>query len=101
MNILYIDTSSNKEIKVGLKIKEKMHWRKRPIDFHRAQIVLPMIDQIITANKIKIQDLTAIEVDRGPGSFTGLRVGISVANTLGFVLQIPVNGKQKIVLPSY
>ena len=35
-----------------------------------------------------------IEVDRGPGSYTGIRVGVSVANALGFALNIPVNGKK-------
>ena len=40
-----------------------------------------------------IKDITEIEVNLGPGSFTGLRVGGSVANALGWLLGIPVNGK--------
>ena len=39
-------------------------------------------------------ELEGIEVETGPGSFTGLRVGVSVANALGFALGIPVNGKK-------
>ncbi|MFH1536127.1 MAG: hypothetical protein ABIC96_03620 [Patescibacteria group bacterium] len=38
--------------------------------------------------------MRGIEVETGPGSFTGLRVGVSVANALGFALNIPVNGKK-------
>ena len=38
--------------------------------------------------------LEGIEVETGPGSFTGLRVGVSVANALGYSLGIPVNGKK-------
>lgn len=101
MNILLIDTSSNKEIKVGLTIKRKTHWLKKAISYQKAQVVLPMIDQIITANKIRMQDIEAIEVVAGPGSFTGLRVGIAVANALCSLLDIPVNGKRQIVHPSY
>lgn len=50
------------------------------------------IDQFLKKNKVGLKDLKAIAVFRGPGSFTGLRVGISVANTLAWVLKIPVIG---------
>ena len=42
---------------------------------------------------MKLLDITEIEVHTGPGSFTGLRVGIAVATTLGKLLNIPVNGQ--------
>ena len=47
--------------------------------------------------------IDAIEVNAGPGSFTGLRVGASIANALSFALGIPVNGKPlgEIVEPRY
>jgi len=50
------------------------------------------IDEFLKENNINLQDLKAITVFRGPGSFTGLRVGISIANTLTFVLGIPIFG---------
>jgi hypothetical protein len=40
-------------------------------------------------------DLESIAVVRGPGSFTGIRTGIVTANTLGWVLSVPVRGVQK------
>jgi tRNA threonylcarbamoyladenosine biosynthesis protein TsaB len=43
---------------------------------------------------LKFKDLAKIQVKTGPGSFTGLRVGVSTANALGFSLGIPVNGKK-------
>ena len=103
MNILYIDTSSNKEITVGIKSGAKKTEVKHNISVQKAQIVLPLIEKLLNKHKLKPKDISAIEVETGPGSFTGLRVGISVANALSFALGIPINGKKTntITLPIY
>lgn len=99
-SILYIDTSSNQEIKVGLRIGQKKFEMRRRIGKEKAQAVLPLIDKLLQKHNLELADLTNIEVNQGPGSFTGLRVGISVVNALGFILKIPVNNKP-IVEPLY
>ena len=103
MNTLIINTFSNKEIKVGLKIDQKKYLSKKKIGLQKAQAVLPMIEKILQQNSISLKDINQIRVNTGPGSFTGLRVGISIANTLGFFLRIPVNGKKigKLAQPQY
>ena len=103
MITLYIDSSDNKQIIVGLKIGNKKYLLKHKVDSRKAQVILPLIDKILQKNSFKLENIDGIEVNTGPGSFTGLRVGISIANTLGFFLKIPINGKKvgELVEPKY
>ena len=86
---LYIDTSSREEIVVGLGSKRFKTNAKE----NASQKLLSFIDEILKKENTSLNQLTEIEVDTGPGSVTGLRVGVAVANTLGWALDIPVNGK--------
>jgi tRNA A37 threonylcarbamoyladenosine modification protein TsaB len=104
--LLYIDTSDNSKTIVGLD-KDRL---EKPTGPDKSQQVLSLINQILKKNlprrqagKKTLRDLTEIEVETGPGSFTGLRVGVSVANALAWVLKIPVNGKKigELVEPRY
>ena len=58
----------------------------------QSQDLLMEIEKLLKKERKKLQNIEAIAVLQGPGSFTGLRVGISVANTLGWSLDIPVMG---------
>lgn len=86
---LYIDTSDRDKIIIGIDDK-KFETSARE---EKSQKLLPFIDEILKKQKTSIDKITEVEVNTGPGSFTGLRVGVSVANTLGWALNIPVNGK--------
>ena len=94
MITLYIDSSDNKRITVGLKLNNKKYFLKHKVDSRKAQIILPLIDKLFRKHNLKLEDIGRIEVKTGPGSFTGLSVGVSVANALGFFLKIPINGKR-------
>ncbi len=91
---LFIDTSSNEYLSVGIKIENKLYLNKKTIDYQKAQAVLPMIKEMLQKHKLGLEDLSLIKINQGPGSFTGLRVGISVANTLSHFLKIPINDKK-------
>ncbi len=94
---LYINTSDADKITVGLDGK-RFETKARK---EKSQKLLPFIDELLSSKgrsasgrkKLTLKDITEIEVNTGPGSFTGLRVGVSVANALGWVLGVPVNGK--------
>lgn len=89
--ILTIDTTERDKIDLGL-FDGKIH---RCFEFetqYQSEDLLIAIDGILKNNKFKLKDLKAILVNCGPGSFTGVRVGVTVANTLGWTLNIPVVG---------
>lgn len=105
--ILHIDTKDQKIIKVALKKNGKVIKSLTEENKFGSQVLLPLILNLLRMHnpglqtqvqtgidKVNWKDLEGIEVETGPGSFTGLRVGVSVANTLGFALGIPVNGKK-------
>ena len=91
--ILFIDTTSSETIKVGLNKNGKEFILEQQMDKQKAQIVLPLINRLLKKHNLTLKDINAIQIDPGPGSFTGVRVGLTIANTLAFLLKISVNGK--------
>jgi len=86
---LFIDTSNRYIIKVGLGEKIFEAEAKQG----SSQKLLSFIDEKLKEEGTSINQISEIEVNTGPGSFTGLRVGVTMANTLGWALEVPVNGK--------
>jgi tRNA threonylcarbamoyladenosine biosynthesis protein TsaB len=103
MTRLFIDTSSNLEVSVGLEIDGQKFMETERLDRKKAQVVLPMINELLKKHKVEIERIDSIELNEGPGSFTGLRIGASIANTLGTFLRIPINNKKvgELVDPIY
>jgi tRNA threonylcarbamoyladenosine biosynthesis protein TsaB len=64
------------------------------IEYHanklHARLITVMIDQLLSDLSLKPTDLAAIAVSAGPGSYTGLRVGVSTAKGLAMALDIPL-----------
>lgn len=97
---LYLDTSTPITI---LKLDE--HTYEWESGHALAEELLGFIHAKLIENHADWHDLTAITVMSGPGSFTGLRIGAAVANTLAHELHIPLydhrGQKHPIILPEY
>ena len=58
--------------------------------YSHAEKLHVFIEEIIAESKISFEDLNAIAVSQGPGSYTGLRIGVSSAKGLCYALNIPM-----------
>lgn len=93
--ILSFDTTKSDGIELWLLDDHDAVIDSRRFDLSsgsRAQVVLTEIDQLLSQRHISPTSVTAIRVALGPGSFTGTRVGVAVANSLGLALAVPING---------
>lgn len=91
MYILNIETST-KNCSVSLaKQGETIAIRELADEgYSHAEFLHVFIEQIIAEASIKFHDLSAIAVSKGPGSYTGLRIGVSAAKGLCYALEIPL-----------
>jgi len=87
--ILAIETALGNA--VALKIYGKVHLCKDKSDITiRKSGVILKIDSILKEHAVRIEDLCAIGVNTGPGSFTGIRIGIALVKGLARPFDIPV-----------
>jgi tRNA threonylcarbamoyladenosine biosynthesis protein TsaB len=86
-SILLIDTSASR-CAVGL-AANVLHQRFGTEERKSAQNLLPLVAEVTQSAEIALKDLSAIAVMAGPGSFTGLRIGIGVAQALAMANRTP------------
>lgn len=91
MATLYIDSRDNKNTIVSI-INNGKKISLSSSKTH-AQTILPLIKELLNQNNLGIKDIDRIAVKPGPGSFTGIRVGVAIANALSFALLKEVNDK--------
>ena len=59
-------------------------------NFSHAEKLHVFIEELFAETQLKLQDLNAIAVSQGPGSYTGLRIGVSAAKGLCYALSVPL-----------
>ncbi|RAO77155.1 tRNA (adenosine(37)-N6)-threonylcarbamoyltransferase complex dimerization subunit type 1 TsaB [Dyella jiangningensis] len=89
MNLLAIETSTE-ACSVALIHGDEIIARSEIAPRRHAELVLPMADNLLAEAGLGRHALDAIAVGRGPGAFTGVRLGISLAQGMALALDVPV-----------
>lgn len=88
-NFLSIETSTD-----SCSVALQFHQQQRQISENNAQsharVILELINQLMLEMEADYGELKGVLVDHGPGSFTGLRIGLSVAQGIAYAHDIPV-----------
>lgn len=96
--ILHIDTSGDNGF-VALGADGKLvAFKENPEARNQAASVNNDINEILSAAGIALKDLSAVAVCGGPGSYTGLRIGLSTAKALCYALNIPLMQHDRLTL---
>lgn len=90
--VLAFDTAMS-GISVGV-IASNGHVVSRQMETQRGQAshLIPLIEEVLSEAQIGFNDINLIGTSMGPGSFTGLRIGLTTAKTLALSLEVPMIG---------
>ncbi len=91
MRLLAIDTVTE-ACSAALSIDGEIVSRFELARNRHSSRLLPMIEELLAEGGIELRQLDAVAFDRGPGSFTGLRIGAGVAQGIAFSVSVPVIG---------
>jgi tRNA threonylcarbamoyladenosine biosynthesis protein TsaB len=99
MLILGIDTATTAAsaalVADGKLVRETRHEAQRnggPVRSNHAAVLLPLIDRLLNESGRGLRDIEAFAVALGPGSFTGLRIGLSTVKGLVYGTDTPIVG---------
>jgi tRNA threonylcarbamoyladenosine biosynthesis protein TsaB len=90
--LLAMDTSTRTvglAIYDGVQVLGELIWTS--LDYHTVELA-PAVSEMLTRAKIKPSDLGALAVALGPGSFTGLRIGLALAKGMALAQNLPLIG---------
>lgn len=89
MNILALETSTQ-QCSAALLTNSGILTQSQMAERAHAEMILPMLESLLTETGLSLNQLDALAFGRGPGSFTGVRVATAVAQGLAFGAQLPI-----------
>lgn len=101
MNILSIDTSSS-NCSVAM-VKDDVTLGEISINFNlqHSVLLMPLVEELFEKLHMKPSDLSALTVSVGPGSFTGLRIGLAAVKGMALALEIPIYAADALSVLAY
>ncbi|MBQ7735949.1 MAG: tRNA (adenosine(37)-N6)-threonylcarbamoyltransferase complex dimerization subunit type 1 TsaB [Bacteroidales bacterium] len=88
--ILCLDTATDICSVALTRAAQVVAYRENGDGNSHARILLPFVEEVLKEAAVKPQELAAVAVSMGPGSYTGLRIGTSTAKGLCYALEIPL-----------
>lgn len=101
MLILSLDTSCATLSIAVLDDDKVLACQTQTMERGHGEALIPMIDTVLKQAHIDISQINGVATAIGPGSFTGVRVGLSTARGIGLALNIPVYGVTNLEAVSY
>ena len=90
MNRLFIDTAT-KYLCIGIAKDEKVIYKfQQEAIKKQSELTIPFLQKALKDNNIEVKDIDEVTVTIGPGSFTGIRIGMCVAKVLASLNNIPL-----------
>ena len=96
MNILAIDTSDARGSVCVLRESQTIALRAHQTNADYSEWLLPAVNEVLRTSSLGMQDLDLLAVSTGPGSFTGLRVGLTTVKAWAEVYGLPVAGVSRL-----
>ena len=99
---LIIDTANIEYIYLGLGKESQVEYEQKiPAKFEQEEKLLVSLDKFVKDNNLELVDLSGIITVNGPGSFSALRIGLAVGNTLAWSLNKKIVGFNKNSFSNY
>ena len=93
---LYINTTKINLINIAVKNNRDVLAEKKIVTkYPQSEKILVEIQKLLESKSIGLNQINKIQVENKGESFTGLRMGVAVANALGYALSIKVNGSMR------
>lgn len=96
-NILALDASTE-SLSIVLHFKGQTFHHFEECPQQHSQKILPLVDELLSKAQCKLKDLDVIGFGQGPGSFTGVRISVAIAQGLAYSANLPLVGVSTLAI---